>query len=113
MTEENSKFMRLLAHVFLQNARPDKAAVVLAALDCLTPNQPPVLHALALAQVRSNKPQRALETLDQLAMLGEIDAVFHLLRSQALGLLGRHAESVSAMQVYVQMRDEQINSSPA
>lgn len=104
MNSEDQTFLSLLAHVYLQNGRPEKAVVILAALDCLEPQQPQVLRALALAQVRSGKPQRALESLDRLAMIGQIDAVFHLLRAQALGLLERRVEAASAMQVYVQMR---------
>ena len=96
--------MRLLAYVYLQNARPDKAAVLLSALDMLAPGQPKVLTALALAQIRSEKAQRALETLDRLAMAGGIDAAFHLLRAQALGTLSRREEAAAAMQTYLQMR---------
>jgi predicted Zn-dependent protease len=104
MTDQERTFLELLGFVYLQNARPDKAAVVLAALDALQPGQPKVLCALALAQVRSAKPKRALETLDRLAMAGGIDAAFHLLRAQALGALERREEAAAAMQTYVQMR---------
>lgn len=104
MPEDQQNFLQLLAYVYLQNARPDKAAVVLAALDALAPGQRKVLCALALAQVRSNKAQRALETLDKLALAGGVDATFHLLRAQALGALERKAESAAAMNTYLQLR---------
>lgn len=104
MTNDEQALLSLLGYVFLQNARPDKAAVALAAVDVLRPGQARVLRALALAQLRSGKPERALATLDRLAMTGGIDAAFHLLRAQALGLLERGAEATIAMQTYVAMR---------
>lgn len=104
MGDEAQSFMILLAYVFLQNARPDRAAVLLAALDCLVPGQSRVLRALALAQVRSGKAQRALDTLDRLALAGGVDAAFHLLRAQALSALDRREEAVAAMRAHVQLR---------
>jgi Flp pilus assembly protein TadD len=104
MPEDQQNFLQLLAYVYLQNARPDKAAVVLAALDTVAPGQRKVLCSLALAQVRSGKAQRALDTLDRLALAGGVDATFHLLRAQALGSLERQAEAAAAMQTYLQMR---------
>lgn len=96
--------MAFLAHAYLQNGKPDKAAVILTALDFAQPNQSQTLAALAAAQIRSNKAERALETLDRLAMSGRIDAAFHLLRGQALSALGRKDEASLAMQTYLQMR---------
>lgn len=104
MNEDQSDFLRLMAYVFLRNGRPDKAAVLLAALDQLMPGRPAVLRALALAQVRSGKGQRALDTLDRLAMAGGVDAAFHLLRAQALTGLERREEAALAMRAYVQLR---------
>lgn len=104
MSDEAQSFMILLAYVFLQNARPDRAAVLLAALDRLVPGQGKVLCGLALAQVRSGKAQRALDTLDRLAMAGGVDSAFHLLRSQALSALDRREEAAAAMRAYVQLR---------
>ena len=104
MTAEQASFVELLAYVFLQNARPDKAAALLAAAEVLMPGRCKALCALALAQIRSAKPRQALETLDRLALAGGIDAPFHLLRAQALSLLARPAEASAAMQTYLQMR---------
>ncbi|HZY20499.1 MAG TPA: tetratricopeptide repeat protein [Ramlibacter sp.] len=104
MAESEARLLALLGYVFLQNARPDKAASVLAALDVLAGGQPRVLRGLAVAQVRSGKPHKALETLDRLAMAGGVDAAFHLLRAQALGAAQRTEEAAVAMKTYVQMR---------
>lgn len=108
MTEEQQTALALLAHVYLQNARPDKAAVLLAALDVLAPGQQRVLRALALAQVRSDKPNRALDTLDRLALAGGTNAAFHLLRAQALTALQRAEEAQNAMKTYIDLRRREM-----
>lgn len=104
MNDAEADFLALLGYTFLQNARPDKAAVAWAALDALAPGQIKVLRGLALAQLRSGKPERALDTLDRLAMAGGMDAVFHLLRAQALTACQRPAEAAAAMQTFVHLR---------
>lgn len=103
-TGSEIELMDLLGYVYLQNNRPDKAAVLLAARDVLAPDHPRSLLTLALAQVRSAKPGRALDTLDRLALQGAMDAAFHLVRAQALQALGRADEAASAMRAYVALR---------
>ena len=105
MDGSHKALLALLGYVFLQNARPDKAAVVLAALDRLEPGDTRTLRALALAQLRSAKPQRALDTLDRLAIAGGVDAAFHLLRAQALSATDRAADAADAMRAYVALRE--------
>lgn len=112
MTAQESTLLALLGYVFLQNARPDKAAVVLAALDAMEPSQPQVLRGLALAQLRRGKSSAALETLDRLAMVGGTDAVFHLLRTQALLSAARNEEAAAAMKVYLQLRESTTDRAP-
>jgi Flp pilus assembly protein TadD len=98
------ELMDLLGYIYLQHGRPDKAAVLLAARDVLAPDDTRTLLSLALAQVRSAKPARAIDTLDRLALLGAMDAPFHLVRAQALQALGRAEEAAGAMRAYVSMR---------
>lgn len=100
------ELMDLLAYIYLQNALPDKAAVLVAARDLLEPDDPRALLMLAVAQVRSAKPQRALNTLDRLALLGAMDATFHLVRAQALQAVDRKDDAASAMRAYVAMRPQ-------
>jgi Flp pilus assembly protein TadD len=113
MTDDEQALLSMLGYVFLQNARPDKAAVVMDALNTLAPGQPRVLRTLALAQLRSGKPERALGTLDRLAMAGGVDAAFHLLRARALTALARSDEAAAPMQVYVAMRGAADTPRPA
>jgi len=99
-----AEVMDLLGYIYLQHGLPDKAAVLLAARDVLAPGNARVLLTLALAQVRSAKPDRALATLERLALAGGVDAAFHLVRAQALQAAGRHDEAAVAMRAYVALR---------
>lgn len=110
---DSIELMDLLASVYLQNGLPDKAAVLLAARNILAPDDPRALLALALAQVRSAKPQRALSTLDQLALLGAMDPPFHLVRAQALQALDRRDEAASAMRAFVALRNTPGTTEPS
>lgn len=107
-----TEFMDLLAYIYLQHGLPDKAAVLLLARDLLVPDEPRVLLTLALAQVRSAKPEKALQTLERLAILGAMSIDFHLVRAQALQALQRHAEAASAMRAYVAMLPAEALPSP-
>ena len=98
------EFMDLLGYIYLQHGLPDKAAVLLTARNVLQPGNAQTLLTLAVAQVRSEKPNKALETLEQLAMQGGMDANFHLVRAQALQLLGRMDEAQAAMRTHISMR---------
>lgn len=98
------EFMDLLGYIYLQHQQPGKAAVLLAARDTLAPGDAATLLRLALAQLRSGKAARALDTLDRRALLGALDAPFHLVRAQALQALERPAEAASAMRAYVAQR---------
>lgn len=106
------ELMDLLAYVYLQNNRPDKAAVLLAARDVLAPDHPRALLTLALAQVRAAKPARALDTLDRLALLGAMDGAFHLVRAQALQALGRADEAAGAMRAFIALRGAEAAMAP-
>jgi hypothetical protein len=104
MSDDEQTLLKLLGYVYLQSALPDKAAVVLAALNVVHPGQPQVLLGLALAQLRCGKPGLALETLDQLAMSGAVDDAFHLIRGRALYAQNRFDEAAASMRSYIQLR---------
>lgn len=94
----------MLGYIYLQHGLPDKAAVLLAAREVLAPGEPRALLTLALAQVRSGKGERALATLERLALAGGVDAGFHLVRAQALRAVGRTEEAAAAMRAHVAAR---------
>lgn len=101
--EQVLEFMDVLAYIYLEHGLPDKAAVLLAARDLLAPDDARVLLTWSLALVRSGKPEKALLTLERMAMLGAMGAEFHLVRAQALQMLDRQAEAASAMRAYLAM----------
>lgn len=100
----------LLAYIYLENDRPEKAAVLLAALDELGLADARQRVSLALAQLRSGKPETALGTLDRVALQGGLTSAFHLVRAQTLVALGREAEAEAAMRAYMDLRARQAES---
>lgn len=94
----------LLSYIYLENDRPEKAAVLLAALDELGLADARQRVSLALAQLRAGKPETALGTLDRVAMQGGLSAAFHLVRAQTLVALQRGAEAEAAMRAYIALR---------
>ena len=91
-TGSEIELMDLLGYVYLQNNRPDKAAVLLAARDVLAPDHPRTLLTLALAQVRGALESGELKcskrkVAEALSLsLEEVDRVFqHLLAQGVLG----------------------------
>ncbi|THJ31529.1 hypothetical protein E8K88_14535 [Lampropedia aestuarii] len=98
------ELMDLLGYIYLQHGLPDKAAVLLTARDVLAPDNPKTLLTLAVAQLRSEKAQRALTTLERMILLGAIDASFHLVHGQVLQQLGRETEAASAMRAHIATR---------
>ena len=104
LSADSVALLGLLAYVYLENDRPDKAAVLLAALDQLGAANARQQVSLALAQLRAGKPEPALATLERVAMRGGVDAVFHLVRAQTLQALERQEESAAAMRAYVAQR---------
>ncbi|MEC4720739.1 hypothetical protein RY831_16365 [Noviherbaspirillum sp. CPCC 100848] len=104
MEQPEFELLQVLAYFYLRNARPEKSAVLLDALSVLRPEDLKVRRSLALAQLRAGKPNKALETLDRLAMLGDTNANFHLMRSETLSALQRPDEAAASMRAYVSMR---------
>ena len=94
----------LLSYIYQENDRPEKAAVLLTALDELRLANTRLRVSLALAQLRSGKPDTALATLERVALQGGMNAAFHLVRAQTLVVLERHAEAAAAMRAYIAMR---------
>jgi predicted Zn-dependent protease len=101
---QQAQLLDLLSYIYLENDRPEKAAVLLAALEALGLADARQRVALGLAQLRAGKPETALATLERAAMQGGLSAAFHLVRAQALVALDRRAEAEAAMRAYVAMR---------
>jgi predicted Zn-dependent protease len=104
LNPDQRELLELLGFVFLQNARPEKAEAVFAALVALEPRNARHALRLALAQVRAGKHEAALARLDRLLESGDISAAVHLLRGQALARLARGPEAERALRAYVAAR---------
>jgi len=104
LSPDQRELLELLGFVFLQNARPEKAEAVFAALAALEPRNTRQSLRLALAQVRGGKHEAALTRLDRLLEAGDISAAVHLLRGQSLARLGRGPEAERALRAYVAAR---------
>ncbi|MHA3904760.1 type III secretion apparatus assembly chaperone SctY [Castellaniella sp. WN] len=105
--EHGAALLDLLSYVYLRHDRPEKAAALLAALDALGLADARLRISLALAQLRSGKPETALGTLDRVALQGGLTGAFHLVRAQTLVALGREDEAEAAMRIYVSLRARQ------
>jgi len=111
---DQQELIGMLSHFYLQHGRPEKAAALLAALDLMVPDDPSTLRGLALAHLRAGNSRLALEVLDRLALQGEMDARFHLIRLQALAAEQRHEEADDARRAYLETRRQaRMSSAPA
>lgn len=104
LSTDAHELLGLLAHLYLENHRPEKSVVLLQALNAVGLASHRDQATLALSLLRANKPEAAMNMLDQLALNGAVDAPFHLIRSQALHALDRKAEAQVAMQAYIRLR---------
>jgi predicted Zn-dependent protease len=101
------ELLQMLGYSYQRNGRSEQAGIIFAALHTLDPDDAFVAKSLACAYVRTGKPEQALLLLDHLLDCGDASALTHLLRGQALGLLGRVAEAARAMRFYVAARAEE------
>ena len=104
LAPQGGVLLDLLSYIYQENDRPEKAAVLLSALDELGLANARQRVSLARAQLRSGKPEAALNTLERVAMQGDLSAAFHLVRAQTLVTLERGAEAEAAMRAYVTLR---------
>jgi predicted Zn-dependent protease len=111
LTTDERVLLELLGYIYLQNARPEKAETIYAALAALDPRNPHYTLSLACAHVRCGKGDQALTQLDRMLERGDISAPVHLLRGQALTRLGREPEAQRALKAYLAAR--QAEPAPA
>lgn len=104
---QTARLLQLLAYVYLENHRSDKAIVLLQAIEALGQADAHTLAMLALAQRRSDQHEAAIQTLGRLATYktaASLKPVICLIRAQALQALGRTDEAYAAMQDYIGLR---------
>ena len=108
LDDNGGVLLDLLASIYLENGQARKAAILLETLQTLGLTDTRQCTMLAWAQLRAGQPDRALNTLDQLALQAELHSAFHLVRAQTLVVLGRRSEAQAAMQAYVALRADAL-----
>jgi len=86
-----------LAYLLLAQEYPNRAAVLYGALHVMEPEVNSHLRGLALAQSEAGRPAEALAALDQLALRGQVDVPFYMLRARVLVDLKRPQEAQAVM----------------
>ena len=104
ISHDAHELLGLLAYIYLEHNRPDKSVILLQALDAIGFASSREQTTLALALLRTGKPDVALTVLDRLALNGIQDAPCYLIRSQALHALQRPVEAQTSMQTYLRQR---------
>lgn len=93
-----------LARFLLNQGQSERALRVFSGLQVLSPDDPQLARAVAVAALEAGKFDRALTALDALALMGQIDGPFHLARATALSQSGRHEEAGIAMRAWMSAR---------
>lgn len=101
MSRDQIQTLSALGYFYLVHGFADRALVIFKALHQIEPSRLNILRALALSYARSNQPSEAMSALDQLALKGDMDGPYHLLRSQVLMRLERTSEAQAAMRAYL------------
>jgi predicted Zn-dependent protease len=97
--------LALLGGFFLQQGQAERALTVFAGLEALEPDVMSHARLVAVAALAAGRPERALIALDRIALGGQIDAVFHLARADALSAVGRATEASAAMRAWLSLRE--------
>jgi len=97
----------LLGHFYLKQGFAQRAMTVFSALEILDPDNILHVRAHAVACRRAGRMEQALACLDKLALRGQINTPYHLLRAQVLQGLARTHEAEQAMRAYLQARAQQ------
>ncbi len=101
MSPREATALYILAHGLLQNAQPQKAAILLEALDSLRPGDTRTLLALATAHLRNGAALRALQVLERAVRIASAPSAKDLLKAQALAMLSRRSEAKTAIEAFV------------
>jgi hypothetical protein len=91
-----------LAYLLLSQEYPNRAAVIYGALNVMEPDVIYHLRGLALSCSLAGRHTDALAALDQLALKGQVDAPFYLLRARVLVDLQRPQEAQAVMKACVE-----------
>ena len=105
LTDAERDALALLGGFFLQQGQAERALTVFAGLESLEPSVVSHSRLVVVAALAAGRPERALIALDRIALGGQIDAVFHLARAEALSALGRNTEASASMRAWLSFRE--------
>lgn len=117
MTEEHVATLRVLAYLFFRMGHMERAGRVFAALAALADPEHPDFQAiagLAAVALEQGRGKEALEYLRAVMEGGTLNgqvfsskqAVFYLMRAQALWMEGRREEARSMVETYLHLRGD-------
>ena len=109
MNSAQEDLLRVLAQVFLEHRRPEKAIILLEALAIFQPGARDVLKPLALAYLAAGRYQDGATAAQQFlngADAGESVAPMYIIESRALWLLGRKEEARRSVRRFIEARAE-------
>lgn len=101
---ESIELLQVLGFLQLQNGNARDATALLEACDHAGGCRGRALILLALAQLRSGTPEKALATLDRADPVAFALPSYRVVRAQALTATGRHDEARQAMKAYAATR---------
>jgi predicted Zn-dependent protease len=105
-SQRQLNFLKVLAHLFMQYGKAEKAATILEMLRLASPADSWIVRMLALAQLQSGDANAALGTVD-LSLGMERDhehlATSELIRSRAYWALGNAHEARQALARYQEL----------
>jgi hypothetical protein len=98
---EARSLLRRLAHFYLGQNCPARAATLLSTLEMHGCGDRDTLAALAWAELRRGAAQAAIAALDRMDADGESHAAAHLIRARSLAAQHRVEEAGTAMRSYI------------
>ena len=121
MTAEQLTTLRVLAYLFFRMGHMERAGRVFAALAALADPEHPDLQAIAGLAAVALEQGRGKEALEYLRAVMESEtykervlsskqAVFYLMRAQALWMEGRREEAQSMVETYLHLRGDSNGS---
>ncbi len=117
MTDDHVATLRVLAYLFFRMGHMERAGRVFAALAALADPEHPDLQAIAGLAAVALEQGRGKEALEYLRVVmeggtlnGQVfsskQAVFYLMRAQALWMEGRREEAQSMVETYLHLRGD-------
>lgn len=107
------KALKVLAHVYIEHGRADKATELLQALDYLGYSSNQTLALLALAELLNGKPDSALQIIQRMVLAADEDhlqGAINLIHAQVLHKLEIYDDALELFNKYIEFRASSLIS---